>query len=66
MKFSKFELSLEYGCVYELCCKKVMKQKVVRNEIRTHAHICGPDLESGALDRSATLTTHCLAFNEIL
>ena len=31
-------------------------QKIVRNGIWTHAHISGPDLESGALDRSATLT----------
>ena len=30
----------------------------VRNGIWTHAHIRGPDLKSGALDRSATLTIH--------
>ena len=32
------------------------KKGKVRNGIRTHAHFSGPDLESGALDRSATLT----------
>ena len=38
-------------------CIKKKEYKIVRNGIRTHAHIRGPDLESGALDRSATLTT---------
>ena len=29
----------------------------------THAHIRGPDLKSGALDRSATLTDNAIAYN---
>ena len=33
------------------------EKKAVRNGIRTHAHFSGPDLKSGALDRSAILTT---------
>ena len=39
------------------------KEKAVRNGIRTHAHISGPELESGALDRSATLTAGKLKVN---
>ena len=35
-----------------------IEKNIVRNGIRTHAHIRGPDLKSGALDRSATLTVH--------
>ena len=35
---------------------KKLGKSFVTNGIRTHAHISGPDLESGALDRSATLT----------
>ena len=35
-----------------------MELKIVRNGIQTHVHIRGPDLKSGALDRSATLTDY--------
>ena len=42
--------------VLNLLLKAKKEKCLVRNGIRTHAHISGPDLESGALDRSATLT----------
>jgi hypothetical protein len=34
-----------------------IKITVVRSGVRTHAHIRVPELKSGALDRSAILTT---------
>ena len=35
-----------------------LKIRLVRSGVRTHAHKCVPELKSGALDRSAILTTH--------
>ena len=46
----------------KITCKEEKKKSLVRNGIQTHAHISGPDLESGALDRSATLTANLLGY----